>query len=585
MYSALKNVQVIISLLKKYNIRHLVLSPGSRNMPFVHSVEQDDFFKCYSMVDERGAGFFALGLAEKLGEPVLISCTSSTASSNYLPAMEEAFKSKIPLIALTADRNPHYREQLENQMILQPNMYRNFCKKAVDLPVVKEKEDMYFCERLVNEALLELDHHGKGPVQINFPVTTQDSIAFSTQKLPECRKIDRLCIQSDNEQWKQVYEKLKDTKKIMLLFGEDYTCKKEQEELIKKMFETFNCIISVEHMSNIKFDKAIRTYQLTEGMNTNETFDMLPDIIITFGTNFSSNIKQNIRHVCKSTNMEHWRVSEDGQVVDPFMALTKIFECKNEEFFNKVLSFKESSVKNNLAYYNYWKTKIDAIKLPPKRFSNFFAIKRFSEIIPDNSILHLSILNSIRLTNLFDLKPNVKIYANIGAYGIDGSLSTFLGNSYNKEELAFLIIGDLSFLYDLNSMLNSVISKNVRILLINNYCGGEFHHAYNSLNFGNINLHIAAGHKKTLKSLCENINIDYHCATNFEELDNEYAELIKPHDKAQILEIITNADVDTEVFREYVNLNKSTIKINKNLNRKIKGVCRKLCLKILKNLE
>lgn len=106
MYTELKSYQIIIALLKKYGIRHCVLSAGSRNVPFVHSVEEDPYFKCYSVVDERSAGYFALGLAQELNEPVVISCTSSTATCNYWPPVAEAFYQGVPLLVLTSDRDP-----------------------------------------------------------------------------------------------------------------------------------------------------------------------------------------------------------------------------------------------------------------------------------------------------------------------------------------------------------------------------------------------------------------------------------------------------------------------------------------------
>lgn len=115
MYTNLKSYQIIIALLKAYNIKHLVLSAGSRNVPFVHSVEEDSFFTCYSVVDERSAAYFALGLSQQLQEPVVISCTASTASSNYWPAIGEAFYQGVPLIILTSDRNPSMLHQWEDQ--------------------------------------------------------------------------------------------------------------------------------------------------------------------------------------------------------------------------------------------------------------------------------------------------------------------------------------------------------------------------------------------------------------------------------------------------------------------------------------
>src|SRR5690554_3871005 len=170
MYSSLKNVQIIISLLKQYNINHIVISAGTRHTPLVHSVENDSFFKCYSIVDERSASFFALGLIEELQKPVAICCTSGSAVANYVSAANEAFYQQLPLLILTADRNPYYLFQQEEQMIPQINLFKDICKKTVTLPIVRDDKDFWYCSRLVNEALLELEHKEKGPVHINFPV-------------------------------------------------------------------------------------------------------------------------------------------------------------------------------------------------------------------------------------------------------------------------------------------------------------------------------------------------------------------------------------------------------------------------------
>ena len=182
MYTSLENYQIIISLLKQNNIRHLVLSAGTRNIPFVQSVENDPFFICYSVVDERSAAYMALGLSLRLNEPVVISCTSSTATCNYFPAIAEAFHQKAQLIVLTSDRNPALLGQREDQMINQVSMYGSFVKKSVNLPIVNTKEDFWFCERLVNEAIMATYIHGKGPVQINIPM-----LSYSTRcTLQEC---------------------------------------------------------------------------------------------------------------------------------------------------------------------------------------------------------------------------------------------------------------------------------------------------------------------------------------------------------------------------------------------------------------
>ena len=187
MYTSLKNVQVLVSLLKQYGIHHLVLSPGTRDVPLVHTVETDPFFQCYSMVDERSAAYFALGIAESTGEPVGFTCTSSTAACNYLPAVMEASERKIPLIALTADRDYRHLYQMEDQMILQTGMYAPYTFWNVQLPTVRDREDEWYCIRKVNEALIEL-WEGSCPVQINYEVIRTD--LFYDGEVPTYRKIN-----------------------------------------------------------------------------------------------------------------------------------------------------------------------------------------------------------------------------------------------------------------------------------------------------------------------------------------------------------------------------------------------------------
>lgn len=573
MYTVIKNVQIIISLLKEYNIQHLVLSPGSRNVPFVHSVEHDPFFKCYSIVDERSAAYFALGLAEELDLPVLLSCTSSTACSNYFPAIKEAYERKIPLIALTADRDPRYREQMENQMIMQPHMYGRYCKKSVDLPTVIDDLDAAYCERLVNEALLELNHHGKGPVQINFPAFTNFH-DFSVRKLPKCRVISRIDNSSTDVEWEQKINELKQYNKIMLLFGEGNIHTENYLNLINKVFEKYNCMISVEHMSNIHSNGALRTFMVTESMSDDEMLEVLPDVIITFGANFASDFKGKLRNYRKC--IRHWRVSHDGNVVDTFMALDTIFECSDEEFFHKLLRYAEKEMYNNLMYYNLWNDKISSIKFPDLEFSNFYVIGEFLKQIQCNSILHLSILNSIRLAQFFDIDKSIKVFANLGAYGIDGSLSTFLGQAFQSQELSYLVVGDLSFLYDISaSLMPAMQNSNIRILLINNHGGGEFHYVYGNTGFQDINLHISAGHNINTSCWFSSLPVKYMCAKSKEELSNALKEFNdKSSDRPIVLEVITNSKKDGDILNKFYRMNrhikKSTIikKIPKTIIKK-----------------
>ena len=208
MYTNLRNVQILIALLKENRIRHIVLSAGTRHTPLVASVEQDPWFETYSVVDERSASFFAIGLIELLQEPVAIACTSGTAAANYVSAANEAFYQHLPLVILTADRNPYYRFQQEEQMIPQTNLYDDVIRKSVTLPHVRDDKDAWYCARVCNEALLELSHREPGPVHINFVVENnypvhQGIVRFEQKELPAVRKINRLTHESSAEEWRK----------------------------------------------------------------------------------------------------------------------------------------------------------------------------------------------------------------------------------------------------------------------------------------------------------------------------------------------------------------------------------------------
>ena len=182
MYTDKKNILQLAALLEAYGITRVVLCPGSRNAPIVHTLSNHPGFVCHAMTDERSAGYFALGLALNSGKPVAVCCTSGTALLNLHPAVAEAFYQKVPLIVISADRPAAWIGQMDGQTLPQPEVFRSLVKKSVNLPEIHTEEDEWFCNRLINEALLETNHHGKGPVHINVPVS-EPLFNFTTETL------------------------------------------------------------------------------------------------------------------------------------------------------------------------------------------------------------------------------------------------------------------------------------------------------------------------------------------------------------------------------------------------------------------
>lgn len=566
MYTSLINVQIIISLLKQYNIRSLVLSPGTRNTPFAHSVESDPFFTCYSIVDERSAAYFALGLAEALDEPVCVSCTSATATCNYMPAIKEAFDKRIPLIALTADRDYRFLYQMEDQMIDQIDMYKEYVLKSVNLPIVNDKNDISYCERIINSALILLKEKN-GPIQINYQV--YDIGKFNIINLPRYRKINVHTDMNSQEVQDIIVNSLKSKKRILVLCGQLNPNEHLNKEL--EAFSTnFGAVISYDYFSNLNSDRFIKTIMATEAMNIYEAKKYLPDLVITIGLHIWSNIKYLLRDL--SGEFEHWRVALDGEINDGFKSLSNVFQCHPDYFFKYINSL---GIKNNndSKYYELWKKRIESVKLPDLKFTNFYAIYELSKLIPKESILHLSILNSIRMINFSNLQLPTLTYGNLGADGIDGALSTFLGQSSDNKSLSFLIIGDLSFLYDLNAS-TIRMHPNQRIMVINNFAGGEFHNNFGLDYIPTLNNYIAAGHKTKISEWVNAMDVIYYSASNREELALTLEKFLSESDKPILLEVFTNADTDSKVLKSFYSIN--SIAPKKRINTHIKKYIKSL---------
>lgn len=563
MYASQKNIQIIVSLLKQYGVRHLVLSPGTRNSALCHSVETDSDFKCYSIVDERSAAYFALGLCESTGLPVGFSCTSSTAACNYLPAIREAHSKNLPLIALTGDREWFKLYQMEDQMIDQNEMYGCYCRYYCLLPIGDNSDEEWYCIRVVNEALHAMK---KGPVHINFQVR---EIAFTVKTLPKYRKITL----HESPNWIETQETLRHFKRILVICGQNYPHSDLLSQLLKDFSLKYGAAIATDCFSNLNDDSFLRTVLVTEAMYmTPHDFDAYcPDLVITIGKHFWSFIKYSLR--VNNDKFEHWRISEDGAFKDGFRSLTNVYKTTAEVFFAEV---NKTSHKVESDYRLLWQKRLQKVKYPRLKFSNFSVIRDVVNSIPPQSLVHTAILNATRLVNYAKMSGDVTAYSNLGADGIDGCLSTWLGETAGMKiggEKSFLIMGDLSLIYDMGSLLNG-LSRNQRIIVINNFAGSEFHILFSRLSVPELDWHIAAGHHTMMKdvaSICQ--NLIYLCATNQAELDQAIPLLMNDSDKPILLEVLTDADTDAYMLKMFYSLNQSwKLRIKNVLKQKMKSI-------------
>ena len=259
MYSTIKNVKILISLLKEYKIKHVVMSPGGSDIPIIHSIETDPFFNCYSVVDERSAVYFAIGVANQKNEAVACVCTSGTAVSNYMPGMTEAFYQDVPIVAITADKNPLFTDQIETQKTHQ-SIFNSVCRKSVDLPIINTFLEEWYCNRLICEALCELRHNGSGPVHINIP-TIGNTSEYTENNDAYIRPIHIKKLSDDLSECKKVLEQ---STRIMIVVGQNVVFTKDDITRLNILFNKINCVVLVEHMSNLQCDGVVYSYPVTE---------------------------------------------------------------------------------------------------------------------------------------------------------------------------------------------------------------------------------------------------------------------------------------------------------------------------------
>jgi len=558
MYSNIKSVQILVALLKEYGIRHIVLSPGNRNVPIVHSVEEDDYFKCFSITDERSAAFFAIGLIHRLNEPVAICSTSGTAVCNYASAVNEAYYQKLPLVVITADRNPHFLNQLEDQMIPQMSVFHDVCKTAVQLPIVKDAQDEWKCKSLINTALLELDHHGKAPVHINVPIES-GICNFDTKSLPKIKKINRFY--TSNDEIRLLGQRL-NGKRIFVLYGQSTPCSSDLKAALEAFVSQYNAVIGIDHLSNLRCKGAVNTFLVPKMLDDTKLNSLVPDIVISCGGNFISNIRPLFRN--NSEKIEHWLISDSGNVQDPFHCLTEIIEGSTIEFFKKLTA---DNSENTGKYYDDWQAAVSSCVLENIPYSDLLAVRHLMSKLKPNDKLHLANSSSVRLANHFELTENVDVTCNRGTNGIDGSMSSFIGEAVVSDELNYLLIGDLSFFYDMNALWNRYIGKNIRILLNNNTGAGIFHATIGRSKISTLNLHTAAEHFYTAEGWAKTAGMKYLSAKNEAELEEAMQIFTGNEAVPMLLEVFTDKEKDANVLRTIYGKNNNTHSIKQTIKK------------------
>jgi 2-succinyl-5-enolpyruvyl-6-hydroxy-3-cyclohexene-1-carboxylate synthase len=548
MYTDKKSILQLAALLKAHGIRKIVLCPGSRNIPIVQTLANIPDFTCYPMTDERSAGFFALGQALHGGTPAAVCCTSGTALLNLHPAVAEAFYQQVPLVVISADRPAAWIGQMDGQTLPQPGVFGSLVKKSVDLPEVDSEESEWYCNRLINEALLELNHHGKGPVHINVPIS-EPFFKLPVTELPEVRVITRYQgLSVYDKDYQPLIDRLNRYQRRMAVVGQMnliYLFDKRYTKMLYKHFAWFTENISNQTVPGVP----IRNIEpLLCSMNFETQQKMRPELLITYGGHIiSKRLKKFLR---RHPPVEHWHIAPDGEVVDLYGSLTTVIEMDPFEFLEKIAPMMENRTPE---YPRQWEALSKAIPQAQFDYSEMSAIGAVIKNLPAPCSLHLANSSVVRYAQLFDIPANVEILSNRGTNGIEGSLSTALGYATASDKLNYLFIGDLSFFYDMNALWNSNYGANIRILLLNNE-GGEIFHALPGLELHeNARRFVTATHCTTAKAWAEDRGFEYLSARNSEELNAAVTVFTQASvtNRPMLLEVFTDKNLDIEMLKEY----------------------------------
>lgn len=579
-YSNIPTARAVVYHCKARGIENIVISPGSRNAPLTLGFTQDPFFKCYSIVDERSAAFFALGIAQQLKQPVVLLCTSGSALLNYYPAVAEACYSDIPLVVISADR-PSYKIDIgDGQTIRQDGVfdrhigYSALLKQDVihatselefwgildsevepDVLKAKQEEVERYNEQELNQALAVAGDQNE-PVHINVPFEEPlyglINTANYTPQIPSEAKafngketnLDKLV-----RSWNSSPKKL-----IIIgvlppgLLSEDIIDNWVKDPSVAILTETTSNLAHPQLINSI--DSIIAPIELAE--HKSEIFEkMRPDLLLTIGGLI---VSKKIKAFLRGWKPEqHWHIDEK-KVFNTFNALSKHIKEKPADFFKR---FNPMIIEFNSDYSEVWKhadrlqKELRESYIQDIPFSDLKAFGTIFPAIPSDYQLQLANSSTIRYSQLFDLEPSLAVYCNRGTSGIDGSTSTAVGASLYYKNPTLLISGDLSFLYDINALWNDYVRNDFRIIVINNEGGGIFRILPGKKEDKNFVRYFETVHQTEIKKICDSYDFEFLSASNQEDLQEALKGFFESGERPKLLEVKTPRTINDTVLLGY----------------------------------
>ncbi|MCD8423235.1 2-succinyl-5-enolpyruvyl-6-hydroxy-3-cyclohexene-1-carboxylic-acid synthase [Tenacibaculum finnmarkense] len=567
MYPKKELAQLVISACHQFNIDTVIISPGSRNAPLTIGFSNHPEIETLSVVDERCAAFFALGIAQQKRKPVAMICSSGSALLNYYPAIAEAFYSNIPLVVISADRPKHLIDIGDGQTIRQENVFENHVLFSANLTESTNKSGNQFIQNktLVSKAL-QIAISKKAPVHINVPF---DEPLYET--VDELKKVDFSENLDENyknqENLDENYEKLLEiwntSSKKMILVGSHFP-EDELQAVLSDLADNQSVLVFTETTSNLYHLKFINSIdKLIIPLNEADFSALRPAVLITLGGMvISKKIKQFLR---KYTPKHHWHIDE-FKAMDTYQCLSEFVQDKPVHFLRKLVNQQEDYQGNKVSelaevsnfYQQKWLVKKQERDqkhqqyLANCEYSDLKVFETILKAIPSNSQLQISNSSIIRYSQLFDTNKTLQIFCNRGTSGIDGSTSTAIGAGFATKTIkrTTFITGDLSFFYDSNALWNTNIPSDFRIIIINNAGGGIFRFIPGP-STTNATSYFETPHNLTAEHLAKMYDFEYTAISNLEELTAGLPDFYTKSVQPKIMEIFTPKEINDVVLKNY----------------------------------
>lgn len=573
--SALPLAQDIVEICVAKKITKIVISPGSRNAPLTIDFSNHPEIEAFSIVDERCAAFFAIGLSQQSVDsatgqhsPVALVCTSGSALLNYYPAIAEAFYSDIPLAVISADRPQHLIDVGDGQTIRQAQVFHKHILAEANLKSAVQnqlsKAEIQYNQDALNK-VLNLAWEQQGPVHINVPF---DEPLYGLTTASEASIVNRpsegFSVDFNEDEVDDFIKNWNQAERKMILVGVQ-SPNQLPAAIMEKFAEDDSVFVFTETTSNLRhprFFSSIDTIiaPIEKDVNTDFYFEKLrPEILLTFGGMVvSKKIKAFLRTY---SPQKHYHV-DAKKAFDTFFSLTHHFQAAPGSFFQTYAPKMEAK---NSGYRLFWdevkklreQKKTAYLKSIP--FSDFTVFHQLFAKIPAGEILHISNSSAIRYAQLFPCQQKLDVYCNRGTSGIDGSVSTAVGAAVAAQKPTTLITGDLSFFYDSNALWNKYIPNSFKIIVINNGGGGIFRILPGDTSQAYFKNYFETTHQLTAEHLAKMYGFNYIKVDDDKALIPAIEAFYATQNK-HILEIFTPREINDQVLLEYF----KAIKIEKN---------------------